>query len=116
LFYKILFFTALAAISILAVVPNYNALPSLVTVSDIINHITAFMVLTLLFKSAYPLLKPYLHVILLLLYGVLIEVIQHFLPARFGDFYDVVSDGVGIGIAIILTYSYATICKMIRSR
>ena len=111
--FKILFFTALTAISILAVLPSYSSLPDLVSYSDVINHIVAFSVLMSLFQLAYPKIKNYLHVVLLFSYGIIIELIQHGLPTRHGDLYDVVSDLLGILIALIFMRSYAIISKKV---
>ncbi|MEA2111191.1 MAG: VanZ family protein [Campylobacterota bacterium] len=101
MFFKLLFFITLLAISILAVLPDYNALPPVVSMSDVINHILAFFTLSFLFKLAYPKLKTILHVFLLSAYGVAIEVVQYFLPTRFGDPYDVLSDILGVLLALI---------------
>jgi VanZ family protein len=102
---KALFFMTLTVVSVLAVLPNYNALPGIISYSDIINHITAFFVLMMLFHYAYP---RHHHMVLaswMLAYGVLIEIIQFALPTRYGDPFDVISDGIGILVA------YAIISK-----
>ncbi len=99
---KLLFFTVLLAISILAFLPNYNDLPDAVSFSDVLNHTIAFFVLMLLFKFAFPALKNYLHVILLTLYAIAIEIVQHFLPTRFGDPFDILADAIGILLAYVI--------------
>ncbi len=96
---KFLFFSVLTAITTLAFLPNYNALPDVVSFSDILNHFLAFLVLTFLFKFAYPALKNILHVILLTLYAIFIEVVQYFLPTRYADPMDILFDLFGIALA-----------------
>ncbi|RUM61550.1 MAG: VanZ family protein [Sulfurimonas sp.] len=105
MFAKILFFSALAAISFLAFLPNYDDLPDVVSFSDTFNHAAAFFVLTLLCRFAFPALQPKIHVFLMLLYGLFIEAVQHFLPTRYGDPFDVLVDIIGIALA------YAIILK-----
>jgi len=102
---KLLFFSALTVITVLAFLPNYNALPDVVSFSDVLNHFLAFLVLTFLFKFAYPALKNILHVILLTLYAVFIEIVQYFLPTRYADPVDILFDMFGIALA------YAIISK-----
>ncbi|RLA72425.1 MAG: VanZ family protein [Epsilonproteobacteria bacterium] len=100
--FKVAFFTALTAISILAVVPNYNALPEFVSFSDLLNHALAFFTLYLLLERAYPDLKQLHAILLLLLYAILIEFIQSFLPNRFAALSDVLADSAGIVAALII--------------
>ncbi len=108
MFAKILFFTALGVISTLAFLPNYDNLPDVVSISDSFNHAAAFFVLTLLCYFAFPTIKPYLHLLLILLYGIFIEAVQHFLPTRFGDPMDILFDMFGIALA------YAIISKKLK--
>ncbi len=105
---KILFFSALSAITVLAFLPNYNTLPDALSFSDILNHFIAFATLALLFQYAYPELKNTLQVILLILYAVAIEIVQYFLPTRSADPLDVFFDMLGILLA------YAIISKKLK--
>lgn len=71
--------------------------PLITRVNDKLEHVLAFAYLAFLVDFSFPgnrhgLLK----VLLLLAYGVLIEVIQYFIPYRMFSFLDVLADGVGI--------------------
>ena len=88
---------ALLAITHLAFTPQQY--PVLKDISDKANHIFAFYVLALLVDFSFPKKKNRLgfsKVIALLSYGLLIEVIQNFLPNRTSSLLDVLADGVGI--------------------
>ncbi len=99
---KTLFFSALVVISILAFLPNYNSLPDVISLSDSVNHTAAFFVLTLLCRFAFPTLASHYHLFFMFLYGVFIEVVQHFLPTRFGDPMDILVDMLGIALAYVI--------------
>ncbi|MGA9045877.1 VanZ family protein [Sulfuricurvum sp.] len=95
LFYRLLFLGALLSISILALLPNYNALPPIVSVSDLLNHAAAFVLLSFLYTLAYS--HSFRRIALTLIgYGLLIELVQAFLPTRFASIEDVIADSVGI--------------------
>ena len=96
LFFKLLFYAALGAISTLAFLPNYDALPPLVNISDLLNHAVAFITLFILLKMAHPKLKLTYHLSFLLAYALWIEAVQYFLPTRFATWSDVLADSVGI--------------------
>ncbi|MFZ2891342.1 VanZ family protein, partial [Sulfuricurvum sp.] len=93
--FRLLFFISLLSISILAVLPDYNALPQIVSMSDLFNHAVAFSVLTLLYVFAYSHTHKRI-AITLIMYGVLIEATQVFLPTRYASFEDIIADFVGI--------------------
>jgi len=64
---------------------------------DKLRHAAAFATLALLLDFSFPASRFGLAKILLLLgYGVFIEVVQHFLPHREASAWDVFADGVGI--------------------
>ncbi len=66
---------------------------------DTANHVLAFGALALLADFSFPGSRFGAAKILALLgYGVLIEVVQHFLPYREASFMDLVADGTGIAI------------------
>ena len=102
LLFKSLFYTALGAITILAFLPNYDALPPLVNISDLLNHAVAFMVLFILLKMAHPNLLLKYSLGFLLTYAVWIEAVQYFLPTRFASWSDVLADSVGVAIGYLL--------------
>ncbi len=71
-------------------------MPSLVSVSDLINHFVAFVTLYLLFSMGYETFTCKRKAILLILYALSIEIIQYFLPARSAELLDVLVDALGI--------------------
>jgi len=97
---KILFWLALTGSYILAVLPQENV-PQLTPFSDKGNHFIAFSVLTLLLLHAYR-VKYLVAFVLMILYGVLIEVSQLFTVNRQGELLDVLADTIGVVIGILL--------------
>jgi VanZ family protein len=92
--------TAIVLISWLAVTPR--EIPVASGLNDKIGHILAFFVLMGLAGVSFP--EPGNHLTapaLLLVYGVVIEVIQHFLPWRMFSLLDVAADVLGIGCGLI---------------
>jgi VanZ family protein len=86
---------AFTAVTHLAFTPQEY--PVVKEISDKANHIIAFYVLSLLVDFSFPENKlGFAKVIALLIYGLLIEVIQNFLPHRTSSLLDLVADGIGI--------------------
>lgn len=102
IFFRFSFFIALSAISILAFLPDYSALPSIVSVSDLINHAVAFTVLFLLYALSYPHYSLKQILLTLIGYGIFIEIVQTFLPTRCASIEDVLADSVGLIAGLIL--------------
>lgn len=95
------FGAALVVIFILALIPLPNALNAF-SFQDKLEHNTAFLILMLLGWSCWP-AKPRQIAIGLFLYGVLIELAQHYLTtSRVGDPWDVVADSTGLLIAWLI--------------
>lgn len=92
---------SLAAISVLAVLPDYNSLPPLVSISDLLNHFVAFVALTLLYTLSYAHTRERI-AFSLVLYAITIEVVQVFLPTRFASLSDILADSLGILLVLIL--------------
>jgi VanZ family protein len=75
--------------------------------NDKLNHVLAFGALSLLIDWSFPRSRfAAAKIAALLAYGVLIEVVQYFLPTREASSLDLLADGVGIaayaiGIAMI---------------
>ena len=86
---------ALIVIMYLATTPKHY--PLIADVNDKVNHALAFFVLGLLADFSFPErgLGPS-KTLSLLAYGLLIEVIQYFLPYRTFSLYDLAADGVGL--------------------
>jgi VanZ family protein len=77
--------------------------PLLTSVNDKLSHIFAFVYLAFLLDfsfqdSRFDMLK----VFLLLVYGLLIEVIQYFIPYRTFSFLDLLADGVGVALYVLI--------------
>jgi len=101
-FYRFSFFIALVAISTLAFLPDYSALPPIVSVSDLINHGVAFTVLTLLYRFSYTHSSRRV-LFSLFSYALFIEFVQAFLPTRCASIEDVIADSVGLLIGMLLS-------------
>ncbi len=92
---QIVFFIVLAAVFILAVVPQEAA--TITTGWDKLNHVLAFFVLLALFDYAYPAMPFWSRQWLwLLAYGLLIECVQGFTADRYFSLLDILADMVGL--------------------
>ena len=100
-FSKPLLFVTLTAITILAFLPDYDALPPIISFSDLLNHTIAFTVLYILARQAYPTLRITYTVIALTAYAFFIEVVQYYLPTRFASWSDIGADVTGLFIGYI---------------
>lgn len=96
MFAKALFYITAALIFILSVIPNYKHLPDVFSLSDILNHLGAFVVLAALFDSAHRKLRTSQKILVLLGYGLFIEIVQYFVPYRKFSLADLAIDGVGV--------------------
>ena len=99
--FKILLSITLTAITILAFLPDYDALPPIVSFSDLLNHTIAFTVLYILARQAFPTLRITYTVIALTTYAFFIEAVQYYLPTRFASWSDIGADVVGLIIGYI---------------
>ena len=104
--FKILFYITLIAITGLAFLQNYDALPPIVSFDDLLNHTVAFTVLFLLFRHAHPTLLTKHIVITLLSYAILIEAVQYFLPTRCASWSDIAADGTGLVIGYLILFLF----------
>ena len=105
-FYRILLLLLFLVISYLAFTPR--RFPIIERTWDKLDHFAAFFALALATDFSFPRLKYGIVKILpLLAYGVLIEIIQHFLPYRDFDLRDVVADAVGL-------FGYAASLPLVR--
>ncbi len=93
---KTLFYLTLFAVTVLAFIPTYASLPDAVSVSDVLNHFAAFSVLFFLHLRAYPAEAPQHRILLLIAYGVFIEAVQYFLPARSASAGDIAVDAAAV--------------------
>lgn len=81
----------------LAFLPNYNELPEVISISSVLNHMVAFVVLSGLLHVSFE-WKIWQKVLFLSLYGVFIEVTQYFLETRYFELFDIVVNSVGIAL------------------
>jgi len=92
---RIGFWISFISITILAFLPDYTPLPDVVRISDKLNHLVAFLFLSILLFKSYNLLKSEV-AILLIIYAFFIEIVQWFLPTRYFSFLDIIADSFGI--------------------
>jgi len=96
-------FALLASIAaILFLATTAGPLPVLSAPSDKVNHLLAFLELTLLVRLGWPQLKPLYFVPLLLGFGMLIEIVQATLPYRDFSLADVAADAAGIAAGMLI--------------
>src|SRR5438045_3363671 len=102
--FRILLVTLLLVISYFAFTPLHY--PALEVASDKLRHAAAFLALAFALDFSAPARRYDAAKILALLgYGIMIEVVQHFLPFRSSEFLDVVGDSAGLllyGLALPL--------------
>jgi VanZ family protein len=101
--YKITFFLALLIIEFLATATK--SVEQITLGWDKLNHLAAFSVLYILFSLAFRQVSVVLKVVLLIAYGLQIEIAQHFLPPREFSLLDVVANILGI-LFVFFIYSY----------
>lgn len=104
LFFKTLFYITLTAITVLALLPNYEALPSLLSFSDLLNHSAAFAVLFILLRLANPMLLTRDVAVILFSYAVLLEIVQYFLPTRYASWSDIAADAAGLLLGCVIFF------------
>tara|TARA_R100001440_G_scaffold24211_5_gene39367 strand:+ start:34004 stop:34438 length:435 start_codon:yes stop_codon:yes gene_type:complete len=69
---------------------------------DKLNHLAAFIELTILARLSWPKLRPVYAGLAMLAYGLTIEIIQAPLAYREFSLLDLVADGIGVIIGLIL--------------
>jgi VanZ family protein len=98
-----LFVVLLVIISFLAFAPVQNIKIN-ENFGDKINHIVAFSTLFIIGNLCISLRIRL--VLLLILYGIFIEIVQYFLPYRIFSFYDILADIIGICVGFIVLIFY----------
>ncbi len=98
----LLFWLALAAISLLALAPKPPAGADLGW--DKLNHFAAFAVLGLLARLAWPRQSLLRWALALLSYGALLELAQGLTPNRQAEWADLLADAVGLLAALPLSW------------
>lgn len=95
-----LFVVACLVVAVLSLLPGEALPPVAFNVWDKAQHAGAFAALAVLGLWAFP-RRPFAVVGALLVYGVLIEVAQHFTGWRYGDWQDWLADAVGVVMGFI---------------
>lgn len=95
--FALLFILALVVAIVLAVRPAPEMLPK-INHFDKIQHVVAFMLISLLGFAAWP-RRPLMVVLVMLIYGLAMEVAQSFTAYRQGDYQDWIADAVGVAAA-----------------
>ncbi|WP_296934274.1 VanZ family protein [uncultured Marinobacter sp.] len=93
------FVVSVLAIGFLATTDNPYPIPS--SSSDKVNHVLAFVELTILTRLAWPDLRAIWFAPALLGFGLGIELIQANLPYREFSMADLAADGIGIAIGLL---------------
>ena len=107
---QLLFACCIIFTLVMAVIP-ITEMPNAFNLWDKAQHALAFSVLTIAGNLAYPKLTKAVYVGLIL-YGAAIELIQSTLTTtRFGEFSDLVADGVGIGLGFAVYYIVRKVIK-----
>lgn len=99
LFFRVLFAAALVTVTVLSLIPS-SSLPQ--TPSDKINHLVAYAALSLLLVLALPEGRVVprglaLSLLLVVAYGVLIELLQRIVGRQF-DYLDIAANAAGVVI------------------
>lgn len=98
--FKLLLLICLVSIEFLATTTMYIEVVE--SFWDKGNHFVAFFVLYLLLTLSYQNLTLLVKVLLLISFGLQIEIVQHFIEGRYFSLLDVVADSVGIVIGVVV--------------
>ena len=79
---------------------------------DKLNHFIAFFVLYILLYSGFKIFTILANISLLMLFAIQIEIVQYFIPNRYFSLLDVLADGVGVLIAILVISFYNKYIKV----
>lgn len=101
--HKTALWSAIIAISYLATTSVDHKIQS--SFNDKFNHLIAFIVLSFLAHVAYPKVQKLKWATALFFYGLLIEVVQYFLPHREFSLLDLATDSAGIIAYLIILWS-----------
>lgn len=97
--WRIALLASVVAIVFLATTSNPYPMPS--SSSDKVNHLIAFLELTILTRLSWPEAKALWYTPMLLAFGVAIEGIQASLPYREFSLADMLADGAGIALGLL---------------
>tara|TARA_B100001142_G_scaffold207409_1_gene205540 strand:- start:77 stop:430 length:354 start_codon:yes stop_codon:yes gene_type:complete len=97
---RVLLALSILAISFLATTETYPTSQSLI--DDKLLHFLCFAYLTIIFKFAQFIDQDFWLYVIVLAYGILIEIVQMYLPYRSFEFLDIFADFMGILCAGVL--------------
>ncbi|MGC8120398.1 VanZ family protein [Marinobacter sp. VGCF2001] len=92
---------AVSVVAILYLAFTSNSYPIPASANDKINHLIAFLELTLVCRLAWPRLSPLWFVPALLGFGLMLELVQANLPYREFSLADLGADAIGIGLGLL---------------
>ena len=93
---RVLLIAALLAISFLAT--TQRTIPVAGEMNDKVNHVLAFFVLALLIDLSFPAWTFRTKVVMLIGYGLSIEIVQSYLPYRSCSLFDLGADAIGLAL------------------
>lgn len=94
-------FSALLLICTVGFLKDVSSVPSGWVPNDKLMHLLIFLLLMVFWQLSFY-RKPLTGFILLALYGAAIELAQHFFTSRFGDWWDLLADIVGLALALLI--------------
>jgi len=104
---KLIFWLLVVAVLVISSWPGSASSPSIQHLDKLV-HFAAFFILTSLLLFGYTFRKPLLiPALIMALFGILIEVIQIFVPYRVFSMPDFVTDLFGIMLALLLFRNYS---------
>ena len=99
-FFRIIFFISIIVIEFLATTTTVH-IEIIENIWDKANHFIAFFTLYILISFGFLKFSVIKKVILLLSFGIQIEVVQHFIEGRFFSTLDVLADLIGLCIGVV---------------
>ena len=105
----------MAAVLVLALMPSPP--PSIDTGWDKLNHVLAFSTLAVAGRFSFPGARTPVWLLIggLLAFGVLIELLQMLVPTRSAEVADVLADGVGIAVGLVVHWGRAAMARARRA-
>jgi len=97
--FKVSFFVTLGMIEFLATTTRHIAVVE--SIWDKANHFMAFFVLYILLSLAYKELSIPFKTVVLLAFGMQIEIVQSFIDGRYFSMFDVFADAIGIILGVV---------------
>ena len=103
--FQMYFFICLGAIEFLATTTTIH-IEIVESMWDKLNHFVAFFVLYVLLSLAYKNLSTVFRVVLLLIFGIQIELVQELIERSHFSTLDIVADSIGIMIGFFVSYFF----------